>query len=611
MLLPALLVSLLWACAPAPVGFCEGAVRYDYAPDRASSFTTFPDDFWTEPDGTSPTGKRVSMAIEDNPVFADYPENYADWYTHLSTLSGFGVNSGIFLRFTGDLRPEDITAERVHVVSFGAEGPTRHAVEILTTDREETLLLRPWRALPEETTIAVVLETDPADPSCVAPSATLRALLSPETELARGEEAPARSAEFVAALAAVGLPAERVGAMTVFTTQTITRASLAVAEHVATTTPTVDGARVCVEELGGMRCDLPLTVNDYRGPDRIVPDDSGAPQASYALPVRVWMPLSPGPHPVVLCGHGLGGGVNDCDVLVPEAMLEGLAVVAVDAVEHGDHPARSEPELELIENFMIFALRVTPPGIHGLVLRDNFRQSAWDKLQVLRAIELGLDVDGDGAVDLDAERLVYAGVSLGAIMAPELLALSDAPVAAWTAVGGARLTQIIQDSPSFSILVDVMRPASLDDGDIDRAFPLLQTMVDPGDPASWAPHVLEDRLLDDGPPPHLALLIAQEDEVVPNSTNDLLALAYGLPGVGTELWPVEGLTFTPGDARANLPGGLTGGVVQFGLVHRAEGAEATPAEHAHLHDSVEGFDSVRAFLLPTLWGETPTLLAAP
>jgi hypothetical protein len=91
------------------------------------------------------------MAIEDNPVFADYPENYADWYTHLSTLNGFGVNSGIFLRFTGDLRPEDITAERIYVVSLGAEGPTRHAVEILTTDREETLLLRPWRALPEET----------------------------------------------------------------------------------------------------------------------------------------------------------------------------------------------------------------------------------------------------------------------------------------------------------------------------------------------------------------------------------------------------------------------------------------------------------------------------
>ena len=70
-----LLAALLFACAPSPVGFCEGAVRYDYAPDRATSFTTFPDDFWTEPDATSPTGKRVSMAIEDNPVFADYPEN--------------------------------------------------------------------------------------------------------------------------------------------------------------------------------------------------------------------------------------------------------------------------------------------------------------------------------------------------------------------------------------------------------------------------------------------------------------------------------------------------------------------------------------------------------
>ena len=48
------------------------------------------------------------------------------------------------------------------------------------------------------------------------------------------------------------------------------------------------------------------------------------------------------------------------------------------------------------------------------------------KLTMIEAIRAGLDADGDGDADLDADRMVYAGHSLGGIMAPEFVALTDA-----------------------------------------------------------------------------------------------------------------------------------------------------------------------------------------
>lgn len=602
-----MLALVLLACKPAPPAFCEGEVAYTFAPGPDAELDAWPDDHWTVADPSTPTGLRLHLSPAEHSALAEFPANYQDWFTHLSTLDGFGLSAGIFLRFSAPLPGSALDPSRIHVVSLGAEGPQDHPVEVLTTDYGRTLLLRPRRALPEATEVVVVLETDPSAADCVRPSPALRELVSPDTQLPRGEDAPALSARYVAALAELGLSPEQVGAMTLFTTQTATRLSRQVAEHIRGLTPALEAPASCVEEGAWRRCDAGLEALDFRGPERVVEGWDAQPQAGYTLPVRIWLPptAQPGPYPVIVCGHGLGGDVDDCDVLVPEAAELGVAVVALDAVEHGMHPARTPMELDLLAPLMIFAIRVNPPGINGLQLRDNFRQSAWDKLQLLRALEVGLDLDGDGAADLDGERVVYAGVSLGAIMAAEPLALSAVPQAAWTAVGGARITQIIQDSPEFSVLIDLMAPSNMDEGDVDRAFPLLQTMVDPGDPAVWGPRVLEDRVFEDGSRPHYAALMALNDTIVPNTTNSLYVAALGLPGVGQEVWPMEGVSFAPGSVSGNLDG-VTAGVVQLAAVQH--GGVWESAEHANVHDSDQGFASLRAFLLPALEGETPVLL---
>ena len=208
-------------------------------------------------------------------------------------------------------------------------------------------------------------------------------------------------------------------------------------------------------------------------------------------PFTAWLPLErPGPYggdafPTLIYGHGLGGDRNQGEVLAGFAAPRGIATIAIDALRHGDHPtATSRSALGRTLDF--FALSTADLSFKPFVMRDQFRQSTYDKLQLVRLLEQGLDLDGDGVADLDGGRLLYLGVSLGGIMGPELLALAPAVRAAVLVVPGGRVSSIVRDADQFSLLIDMMRPEDVTDGDVDRFFPILQTAIERGDAAAWA-----------------------------------------------------------------------------------------------------------------------------
>src|SRR5262249_9293573 len=45
--------------------------------------------------------------------------------------------------------------------------------------------------------------------------------------------------------------------------------------------------------------------------------------------------------------------------------------------------------------------------------RDTIRQTVIDYLQLVREIEVGVDLDGDGRPDLDPSKITYYGMSFG------------------------------------------------------------------------------------------------------------------------------------------------------------------------------------------------------
>ena len=76
-----------------------------------------------------------------------------------------------------------------------------------------------------------------------------------------------------------------------------------------------------------------------------------------------------------------------------------------------------------------------------------------------------------------------------------------------------------------------MKPEGTTDGDVDRFFPVLQTMLERGDAAAWAPYLLGNDLPSTmpGSAPHILMGMVLDDDTVPNTTNRALARALNIP----------------------------------------------------------------------------------
>ncbi|HYT66732.1 MAG TPA: hypothetical protein VEL51_09955 [Vicinamibacterales bacterium] len=75
---------------------------------------------------------------------------------------------------------------------------------------------------------------------------------------------------------------------------------------------------------------------------------------------------------------------------------------------------------------------------------DGLRQTVADLMQLVRVIDVGVDVDGDGIPDLDPSRIYFVGQSLGAMIGTDFLALDSLVRAATlTGVGGPRTSTVL------------------------------------------------------------------------------------------------------------------------------------------------------------------------
>jgi len=241
-------------------------------------------------------------------------------------------------------------------------------------------------------------------------------------------------------------------------------------------------------------------------------------------------------------------------------------------------------------------------------MRDHFRQSTYDKLQLVRMIEGGVDVDGDQVADLDAGRMAYLGVSLGGIMGPELLALAPSLRAGVLVVPGGRVGNIVRDADQFQIVVQIMRPEDATDGDVERFFPVLQTVLDRGDAVAWAPALLDEPPAGfPGAAPDLLMGMVLDDDTVPNSTNLALARALDVPVVPPELREVGLVGETgPAPVTGNLADGRTAGLLQFDQIPAGDGMEA--ATHSNVASSDVGVEAWFRFLDSWLTAPAPTIV---
>ena len=580
-------------------GYCAASEGTGFLPNDGKLLQSFPDDWYTVADAGSKTGLRVHFADDNAPWMATTPGSFAGTYTDLSTLDGWGVNAGLILRFATPMmdlpaRVTDTENAPLAIWDLDAKPPVRVPFEVQTADDGTTLILWPLGSLAPKHLHGVVAGDKlvaQSGKACVGPGKALWPLLAPAVDPCAPpspQVARLRPA-YKRLLSAAGLKAEQVSAAVVFTTQSTVDESLAIAADIAKRDIVWKDKPKCVKLPKFRQCDGTFQLLDYTD-GRVVQDIAKA-HTSGPLDVRVWLPLAttatalPVYSPVIF-GHGLGSDRGQGDNLADFAAPEGLATVAIDAVGHGDHPG-IDPKVKgqkISSILAFFGVDITALSLDALALRDHWRASTYDKLQLIRLLQQHNDIDGDGVGDLDMAKLTYLGVSLGGIMGPELLAVSPDIHLAVLAVPGGRMSAIISDGSLFSSIATIMKNAlDVTDSDVARFYPVMQALVDRGDAASYGPFVLRNRLPGAGQQgTNVLVQMVIADEYVPNAANRALIRAMDIPLMGEILQDVGIVGVAPkAPFKDNIAKGVTGAALQFDRVTKDKGKPPVKAEHGN------------------------------
>ncbi len=597
---------------PGPAAFCAGPTSMLYDP-IGGQLDAYPDDFYTVAADT-PTGRQVDLRVGGNVLLSGNAETFARVFDGASTLDGFGTTAGVYVQFDGPLDETTLPESgdgsgtpdaSLLLVRLDVDPPELVDVQLQLTpedpgDGRTTVVMRPMVPLASAARYGVAVKQMllDADGECIAPSPVMTAVLedAADPELDVAAEGAAAVVDALSQLGAIESVFELSGAVA-FTTQTTIVESATIAEQIrAAASPTYAEVTPCTDPdpmLPYEQCDGTFTADDYTGPDGVV-DPSLSPQSQYDIPVVVYVPKAgTAPFPTMVYGHGLAGDRFQAAALAEFAAPLGLAVVAIDAPKHGDHPDAAG--FNAVLDFFGLSLNFSDP-LDALVLRDNFRQGAYDRLQLVQMLRAGVDLGGSPEPELDADALHYLGVSLGGLMGPQLVAFAPEFDTAIFIVPGARVTNIVAEGDQFSVVVDLFSGMATD-GEIARFFPVLQGVVDRGDAGTFARAVVDRLPGFDDASPQVLIQMVEGDDTVPNSANTYFARSVGVPHVGEEIFPIGTVAREPElPVTGNLDATHTGGSFQYDVIVGDDGTTTEPATHGNVARSTLSQLQITTFL---------------
>jgi hypothetical protein len=292
-------------------------------------------------------------------------------------------------------------------------------------------------------------------------------------------------------------------------------------------------------------------------------------QGSEDIFFNLFIPSGPRPTngwPVAIFGHGFTDSKQGAPFAVASTLAHnGIASISINVVGHGFGPnstltvqqgttsvtfpeggrgvdQNGDGQIISSEGSSTFVL--SPQGTIGS--RDALQQTVANLMELVRAIQGGIDANGDGLPDLDANRIYYAGQSFGGIYGTIFLGIEPDIRAGVPNVPGGPVIDIVRLSPSFQLLLtqalSVRTPVLLNagpplffkDNSPLRNLPTvintvpgaiaIQTVEDTsrwlgqaGDPVAWAPFIRKSPLPGDLAK-SVVVQFARGDETVPNPT---------------------------------------------------------------------------------------------
>ncbi|MCP9487113.1 MAG: Ig-like domain-containing protein [Gaiellaceae bacterium MAG52_C11] len=321
---------------------------------------------------------------------------------------------------------------------------------------------------------------------------------------------------------------------------------------------------------------------DYETTGKVIPavgSATGVPaaQSTNRVHFNLFLPNGTAPAggwPVAIFGHGFTDNKNSSPLVVAASMAQaGIATIAINVVGHGGGPLGT-----LTVNRTAGGPVTLPAGGRGIDQdgngaidstegvnavapktlvgsRDGLRQTVIDLMQLVREVEVGMDVDGNGARDLDASRISYFGQSFGGIYGTKFLAVEPNVHAGVPNVPGGSIVEVARLGAFRPLvwlslvartppLANLPGPFQFDENIPLRNLPpvvdtvpgaeAIQRVIEwtewtsqSGNPVAYAPHLIEQPLA--GVPAKAVILqFARGDKTVPNPTTSAIIRAGGL-----------------------------------------------------------------------------------
>lgn len=617
----------VWGCSDGSSGdnFCQSTIEVIFDPDGDVMFP-FPSNYFLAEDTQTPTGYRVNVTAENIPPGETMFEGYPALHDQVNVLDGFGTSAEILFGFSAEIGSREVvggevivtppeslqvsaagtTATDSPVVLIGISAdspdfkkPVALILEYLSEKAEgrtqHTLIIEPAFPLRPKTTYALVLTTRLTDRSghCVAPSEPTKRLLSgknPQEFGLLGEQVPLA----LQVLSEEGFiqDVSEVSGITVFTTQSIDEEILAATAEVLLNQPEI--VTNSIQITPGSDGVAAVVVGKFAAPQYqdadgtfVIQDSQPVVQRTEELEFELVIPETTAEHqppfPVIIYQHGLLGQ-KEQDMGAKRAQARaGFASLAIDAVEHGTRGSG-----EGLVNVLNFFTISTEAGTFNMpVLRDNFRQCFLDLVSlaelvpVLAGLDLLPDGNPDGVLELQADPVYLSGHSLGAVISAGAAALSPRiPIVNLSAGGGRLATNLFMRSEVLGFFIDALKPEGTTDTDIRRFMPLLQLLIERGDPVNLARLVITEppAAILGSAPKHVLFGEVLNDGYVPNQSNEVLGRALGLGHLRPVLWDVYGLEPLDEPASTNHSQGVTAVLCQFDRL-----ANGDPAGHTEIY----------------------------
>ncbi len=473
----------------------------------------FPTNLYTVPDASEITGVRVDLPTPD---CTTRPSDCAD-VAVLNTLDGFNVQPRISIPFSGPIDPSTVSSSTVFLVGPGDHvvGINQAVWEPATN----TFHAESDEQLAQDATYLLVVTNGIHAADGTPIKATFRHDLNYGQTKDRATKAYRKALLDALPMAlAGGAGPDDIADASLFTTQSITAVSRKIRAQIQASNPAPatfllgpGGTRTVFPAFTpiswsrqvGTSTFSPTTLPtaalflfpgsvasvafgsfaspDYETAAKVIPPYGTAtgtptPQGTNQVQFTLFVPGGVKPAagwPVAIFGHAFTDSKNGAPWAVASSLGHaGIATIAINVVGHGfgaagtytattptgpvTFPAGGRGIDQNGSGTIDSTEGVSAIGAQALVgNRDGLRQTVVDIMQLVREIQVGVDVDGDGPADLDSSRIYYAGQSFGGIYGVPLLGLEPDVRAGVANVPGGPIIEIARLSPSFRPLVGI------------------------------------------------------------------------------------------------------------------------------------------------------------